>query len=119
MFDVLPWTLMGDEKVELGEKHEGELSMFKTPRRSRRKDNTLSTPATTSIPVPTPTTTHVSTPGSAKRTKSTKTKNRPICFLNHPNVNSIVAGINESFKSAHSSALMKIESKKVSIVMIY
>ena len=104
MFDILPWTLMGDEKVESGEEHEGELSMFKTPRRLRMKDNTLSTPATTSIPVPTPTTTHVSTPGSAKRTKSTKTKNRPICFLNHPNVNSIVAGINESFESAHSSA---------------
>ena len=50
MFDILPWTQMGDEKVESGEEHKGEVSMFKTPIRSRRKDNTLSTPAITSIP---------------------------------------------------------------------
>ena len=34
-------------------------------------------------------------------------------FVNHPNVNNIVNGINESFDSAHSSAAqMETDSKK-------
>ena len=72
MFDVLSLTLTSDERVESEEEHEGELSIFKTSRRSRRKDNTSSTPASACNPVPAPTSTHAS--GSAKKIRSNKTK---------------------------------------------
>ena len=89
MFDILPWTLMGDKKVKSGEEHEGELSMFKTPRRSRRRNNTSSTPTSASNPVPDPTNKDASEPAKKVR-RSTRAKKRTISFVNHP--------INESFE---------------------
>ena len=79
MFDVLSFTLMSDEKVESEEEHEGELSMLKTPRRSRRKDYTSSTPTSVSNSAPVPTSTHAS--GSTKKIRSTKTKKRLFFLL--------------------------------------
>ena len=105
---------MSDEKVESEEEHEGELTMFKTPRRSRKKkDNTSSTPVSASNSVPDPTNTKAT--GTAKRYRSTRTKKRPISFVNSPNVNNIVNGINESFESAHSSAEQLETDSKMSI----
>ena len=72
MFDVLSLTLMSDEKVKSDEEHKGELSMFKTPRISRRKDSTSSTPTSASNPIPDPTNAYAS--GPAKKVKSTRTK---------------------------------------------
>ena len=79
MFDVLSLTLMSDEKVESEEEHEGELSMLKTPRRSRRKDYTSSTPTSVSNPAPAPTSTHAS--GSAKKIRNTKTEKKQFLLL--------------------------------------
>ena len=87
--------------------------MFKTPRRSRRKDNTSFTHTSSSNPVPDPTNTYAS--GTAKKFRSTRTKKRQISFVNHPNINNIVNGINESFESAHSSAEQLETDSKMSI----
>ena len=111
MFDVLLLTLMRDEKVESEEEHEGELRMLKTPRRSKMKDNTSSTPAFASTPDPAPTNTRASTPGSAKRTKSTKTRKGSISFVNHPNVNSIVAGFMRVLNQPTHQRKLKLNRK--------
>ena len=108
MFDVLSLTLVSDEKLESEkeEENEGELSMFKAPRRSR-KDNTSSTPASASNPVPGPTNNDASGPVKKVRStrSSTRAKKRPISFVNHP--------INESFESSFESAAeqLKTDSK--------
>ena len=95
MFDVLSLTLVSDEKLESEEEeeNEGELSMFKTPRRSK-KDNTSSTPASASNPVPDPT--NKESEPAKKVRRSSRAKKRTISFVNHP--------INESFESSFETA---------------
>ena len=95
MFDVLSLTLVSDEKLESEEEeeNEGELSIFKTPRRSK-KDNS-STPTSASNPVPDPTNKDASEPAKKVR-RSTRAKKRTISFVNHP--------INESMESSFESA---------------